>query len=90
MKDSLNSSSNSSNESICSECSNDIKNIPIDNKCKICKIPICICCGCYTSNYEIYCKKHISYISYDYKEISKGHYYNSKLKTDFFTQKLLK
>lgn len=88
MKDSLNSSN--SNESICSECCNVIKNIPINDKCKICGIPICISCGCYTSNYDIYCKKDMGYISNKCREISEGHYYNSKLKTDFFTQKLLK
>ena len=81
------SSDSDNNENICYQCHSFIKNLPIRNNCKECGIPICTNCGCYTSNFDIYCHNHIAKIIKKSRKIANGHYYSPYLKYDFFTNK---
>ena len=89
-KSKLSPNSNSMLGAQCSECHTPIKNLPISDACKICNIPICVRCGCYTSSFDIYCNIHASNIFKKAKRIGENHYYSVDNNNDFFTSKSFK
>ena len=80
-------SSHGSGLSSCSGCTKSTLNLPIDSNCKICKTPVCVDCGAYTSEFTIYCSIHTKDFVRTAKKIGDAHYYSHKLKKDFFLGK---
>lgn len=78
------SNSKSSISTECSKCSKNINNSPICDSCIVCGNAICTSCGTYTSDFDIYCEAHDNSLKNGAKKIGDYHYYNTKLKKDFF------